>query len=251
VSDRQDDWNEYTSALTFAYNCRIHTPLGLASFELVLSRPPATLAAESPEAGSDNPPSTVKLKFLEQLKGLLPMARRKLADAQDRYKRNYDRRVRPKNSSLSEGSNVFVRREVHEPNVNPKLDQQVDGLYEVVSNDEHTLLLRMGDSFIRVSTDRVTPAPEQTGPHAEERNTVTTDSTEHSEATPQQEEPEYVIEKIVGTKRQNDGSHLYRIFWYGYGREVDTWEPSHHLPKSMLRRYHKRTGLPILALPRT
>jgi hypothetical protein len=55
---------------------------------------------------------------------------------------------------------------------------------------------------------------EQIGPHAVERNPVTTDSTENSEATPQQEEPDYVIEKIVGTKRQNDGSHLYRIRWY-------------------------------------
>jgi hypothetical protein len=144
----------------------------------------------------------VKLKFLEQLKGLLPMARRQLADAQDRYKRNYDRRVRPKNSSLSDGSYVFFRREVHEPNVNQKLDQQADGPYEVVSNDEHTILLSMGDNFIRVSSDRVTPAPEQTGAHAEERNPVATDSTEHSEATPQQEEPEYVIEKIVGAKLQ-------------------------------------------------
>jgi hypothetical protein len=105
---------------------------------------------------------------------------------------------------------------------------------------KHTLLLRMGDNFLRVSSDRVTPAPEQTGPHAKERNPVTMDSTEHSEAIPQQEEPDYVIEKIVGAKRQKDGSHLYRIRWYGYGREDDTWEPRDHLPKSMLRRYHCR-----------
>jgi hypothetical protein len=139
VSERQDDWDEYTPALTFAYNCLIHTSLGLAPFELVLSRLPATLAVESPEPGSENPPSTVKLKFLEHLKDLLPMARRQLAEAQDRYKRNYDRRVRSKNSSLSEGSHVFVRRETHEPNVNPKLDQQLDGPYKAVFNDEHTL----------------------------------------------------------------------------------------------------------------
>jgi hypothetical protein len=148
-------------------------------------------------------------------------------------------------------SHVYVRREVHEPNVNPKFDQQVDGPYEVLSNDEQTLLLCMGENFIRVSSDRVTPAPEQIGPHSEERRTVTPDSTETSEATPQEEVPEYLIEKIVGAKRQNDESHLYRIRWYGYGREEDTWEPSHHLPKSMLRRYHKRTGLPTLALPQT
>ena len=244
VSERQDDWDEYTSALTFAYNCRIHTSLGLAPFELVLSRPPPTLAVESPEPGNDNPPSTVKLKFLEHLKGLLPMARRKLAEAQDRYKRNYDRRVRPKNNSLSEGSHVYVRREVHEPSVNPKLDQQVDGPYEVASNDEHTLLLRMGDKFIRVSSDRVTPAPEQVGPHAEGKEAVSPNSTESSSTVPPNEEPEYVVEKIVGTKRQSNGSHLYRIRWYGYGREEDTWEPREHLPEAMIRRYHRRTGLP-------
>jgi hypothetical protein len=60
-----------------------------------------------------------------------------------------------------------------------------------------------------------------------------------------------VTEKIVGTKRQNDGIHLYRISWYGYGLEDDTWEPSDKLPKSMLRSYHKRTGIPLTALPRT
>jgi hypothetical protein len=149
VSERQDDWDECKSALTFAYNCRIHTSLGLAPFELVLSRPRAKLAVESPEPGSDNSPSTVKLKFLEQLKGLLPIASRRLADAQDRYKRNDDRRVRPKNSSLSEGSRVFVQQETQKPNLNPKLDQQVDGPYEVNYNDEQFLLLRMGENFIR------------------------------------------------------------------------------------------------------
>jgi hypothetical protein len=179
------------------------------------------------------------------------MARRRLAVAQDRYKRIYDRLVPPNNSSLLDGSHFYVRREVHEPNVNPKLDQQVDGPYENVFNDEHTRLLRMGDSRIRVSSDRVTPAPEQIGPYAEERRNVTTDSTEPSKSKPQEKEPDYLIKNIVGAKHQIDGSHLIRIRWYGYGREDDTWEPSHHSPKSMRRRYHKRAGLPILTLPRT
>jgi hypothetical protein len=69
----------------------------------------------------------------------------------------------------------------------------------------------MGHNFIRVSSDQVTPAPEQIGPHSEARRTVTTDSTEPSESKPLEEEPEYVIEKIVGARRQNDESHLYRI----------------------------------------
>jgi hypothetical protein len=38
VSKRQDDWDEFTSAVTYAYNCRVHSSLGMANF--VLSFPP-------------------------------------------------------------------------------------------------------------------------------------------------------------------------------------------------------------------
>jgi transposase InsO family protein len=44
LAGRQGDWDEYTAAITFGYNCCIHSPLGLAPFELVLSRPPPPLA---------------------------------------------------------------------------------------------------------------------------------------------------------------------------------------------------------------
>jgi hypothetical protein len=38
VTERQGDWDEYTAAITFGCNCRIHASIGLAPFELVLSR---------------------------------------------------------------------------------------------------------------------------------------------------------------------------------------------------------------------
>ena len=78
----------------------------------------------------------------------------------------------------------------------------------------------------------------------EGKEAVSPNATESSSTVPPNEEPEYVVEKIVRTKRQSNGSHLYRIRWYGYGREEDTWEPREHLPEAMIRRYHRRTGLP-------
>jgi transposase InsO family protein len=53
VSQYQNNWDEFTSAITFGYNCRIHSSFGLAPFELVLSRPPPPLSAEHPESGNE------------------------------------------------------------------------------------------------------------------------------------------------------------------------------------------------------
>jgi hypothetical protein len=39
VARRQDDWDDYTASLTCAYNCRVHTSLGMPPFELALTRP--------------------------------------------------------------------------------------------------------------------------------------------------------------------------------------------------------------------
>jgi hypothetical protein len=59
-----------------------------------------------------------------------------------------------------------------------------------------------------------------------------------------EETEEYVFEKIVGTREAEDGTLRYRVRWYGYAREHDTWEPMEHLPISAVRRYHRRVGLP-------
>jgi hypothetical protein len=59
-----------------------------------------------------------------------------------------------------------------------------------------------------------------------------------------EEEAEYVFEKIVGVRQMADGALRYRVRWYGYGRDSDTWEPATHLPESAIRRYHRRTRLP-------
>jgi transposase InsO family protein len=51
VSQYQNNWDEFPSAITFGYNCRIHSSLGLAPFELVLSRPPPTPRCRTPVIG--------------------------------------------------------------------------------------------------------------------------------------------------------------------------------------------------------
>jgi Chromo (CHRromatin Organisation MOdifier) domain len=280
VASNQRDWDDYTSTITFGYNCRVHASLGFTPFEIVLARPPPPLSVEIPRKREADTPENFRLRFLNRLKELIPLARSRLAESQARYKAGFDRKVREKNKDVSEGSWVFVRREVHEMGINPKLDDQVDGPYRVVQTDGRTFLLRIGDDHIRVSSDRVTPAPTPEGeePHAGDRRRVDggvqrgnrpeeipqrndlpqgvsvrnegdTRNAEHLSGNPpegdQPEADEFVFEKIVGTKMSKDGTILYRIRWFGYSREDDTWEPREHLPISAVRRYHRRVGLPI------
>jgi Chromo (CHRromatin Organisation MOdifier) domain len=138
------------------------------------------------------------------------------------------------------------------------LDDQVDGPYKVVQTDGRTFLLRIGDDHVRVSSDRITaePTPEgelstsvdrrRTDENAEsgnmpEEGTPTGDGdrsasdnegahtgelpTEDTHSGNDQTTDEYVFERIVGTKQADDGTMLYRVRWFGYTRDDDTWEP--------------------------
>ena len=52
------------------------------------------------------------------------------------------------------------------------------------------------------------------------------------------------MEKTIGAKKIQGGGLRYRVRWYGYSREEDTWEPAENLPEEAVTRYHQRTGLP-------
>jgi transposase InsO family protein len=70
VSGRQSDWDEFTSELTFGYNCRIHSSLGFAPLDLMLSRPQPPLSVESSDPDQLESPTTTKLKFLQTVREL-------------------------------------------------------------------------------------------------------------------------------------------------------------------------------------
>ena len=84
VAARQDDWDDFTSAVTFAYNCRVHSSLGMPPFELALSRPPRTLSLEASPRAQELTPEAEKKDFLERLKTLRLSANQSLHKAQAR-----------------------------------------------------------------------------------------------------------------------------------------------------------------------
>ena len=276
VAARQDDWDDYTSAVTFAYNCRVHSSLGMPPFELALSRPPPSLSLQCLPRTEEATPMTEKRDFLERIKTLRLRANGNLHKAQARYKRNYDRGVQPKNANLREGDQAYLRVEVTDTGRNHKLESLVQGPYEVIENAGTTFRLRIGDETVRVSSDRVTPAPvRETSISPEDRPNVTpsppspvslpldTDGPIRVGPTPnnrssrsprrvrftvQESDPpsEYVVDRIIDAAMDEGGHVLYRTRWMGYGEGEDTWQEEDTLPNHFIRRYWKTKGLTTL-----
>ena len=55
----------------------------------------------------------------------------------------------------------------------------------------------------------------------------------------------YTIHRILEHENLHDGRNAYRVRWYGYSAEEDTWEPIHHLPRNKVLQYCRSKGLPI------
>ena len=250
VAKSQADWDDFTSAITYGYNSRIHASLGFAPFELVLSRPPPPLAMEQPIGKDYATPEDEKRRFVHRLKELVPLAKERLVEAQRKYKENFDKNARVSSSRYCPDSWVFLRKESRNPEGKSKLDEIAEGPYRVIKSEGHTLVIRIGEDDVRVSATRATRAPKpqtETLPHGDhlvdshkELQNVTSDPT-----PTEIYEPEYVMDKIVGLRKADDGTWRYRVRWYGYAREDDTWEPADHIPDNVIRRYHRRVGLPL------
>jgi Chromo (CHRromatin Organisation MOdifier) domain len=236
-------------------SCRIHSSLGYAPLELIISRPTPSLSVETPEKGTTDTAETARMRFLDRLKEFRPLAKKKLAEAQARYKATFYRSVRENNKELQAVSWVYVRKEVHGTGTNPKLDAQVHGPYLVLETDGRTFQIQQGEQKVRISSDRFTPAPDLLG-EVRPKTLITPNSSpvnasddasvnkEENQAGYPELEAEYVVERIVGVRQGAAGKVRYRIRWYANGRDDDTWEPLEHLPEELVRIYHRRTRLP-------
>jgi hypothetical protein len=111
---------------------------------------------------------------------------------------------------LKAGDWVYLRKEVHDANVNPKMDAPADGPFEVLKTKGHTLVIRKCEETVRVSSDLVTAAP--TSWDTRPPSTAVAENRENYRTPPSDAaEQEYVIGKFVGARQLQDGSLRYRI----------------------------------------
>ena len=84
LAHNQKNWNLFTDALTFGYNCTVNRIMGLKPFELVLTRALISLSLQNrPTLDSHiGPLAKYKTQYLRWLKGLMSTAANALREGQ-------------------------------------------------------------------------------------------------------------------------------------------------------------------------
>ncbi len=108
VAEDQENYDEYLSALAFAYNRGVQKSTRTTPFDLVLSRPPAPLGAESVRDVPVIGDSWSKATFLRRLRDAILLTGKRLERAQERYKRDFDKGVASVNRNLKAGDQAFL-----------------------------------------------------------------------------------------------------------------------------------------------
>ena len=169
LADNQRDWDQYTDALTYCYNCTVNRMIGMRPFDLVLSRTPSPLALQqTPLLDPSASRAQFKIRYQAWLRVLMSTASCNLLAGQERYKRNFDNWIRYPAPDYQVGDQVFVNGEAalrseekteKDPG-NNKLAPRTEGPFLVVQVDDHTFTILRGTGLKdRLSRDRVVKSP--------------------------------------------------------------------------------------------
>ena len=170
----------------------MHRNTDTTPFELVLSRPPPPFFLHRSLHRSlrqrPDPDKATRHEFLFNLDTAIQRAYVRLKKSQQRYKWDFDARVRRTNLDLKASDYVFIdssggqRKKL-------KLASPAGGTFRIIARDERTFTIDRGGQTERVSCDRVTRAPRPANapimvPAPGELDEVT-------------EGPEYTVERIL------------------------------------------------------
>ena len=164
TAEHPRDWDLYTGMLTYAYNTQVHRTTNLSPFELVLSRRPRPLSVEAkpifPEIESMSGKAH-RDAWLARLDALVKTAESNALLSRNRYKKDFDKRLRLPKDDIKTGYFVFVRRDYTSKaeGEKHKLAPRADGPYKVFGCTADTVDLQIGEERERVSRDRVVLAP--------------------------------------------------------------------------------------------
>lgn len=244
VAEHQETWDKLVSVLSLAYNSRPQQSTGVAPVEFVapervrnysLDRLPASpYPKEVPKTAR-----AAREYHRALLRNLVHQVRKALASAQRRYKKAYDKRVRPVNKALRVGDWAYVETGAQHPK---KLDETVAGPFQVIGLDGHTFTVLRDGHPERVNGDKVARAPTPT----DKPNASTILRGPQGVAVPmdhQESGQEFVWERFVDYDRDPDGQLWLLVRWWGYTEEEDTWEPAEAFDERKVAEYCRRVNV--------
>ena len=236
VEDHPKDWCKYVRALTYAYNSAIHRATSATPFDLVLSRSPPDFTVSQPvRLGGRRAAKWNRHDHVARLRVALAKATASLKKHQARYKRDFDRRVRP-SMTLTTDDKVYL--DVTDGVKKDKLSYGVAGAFDVLEVDQEnkTVTIQRGNVTERVSMNRVTRAPRSA-------KTVGPDSphdlhaTRHDLADKATEGETYYFKRILDHRTLDDGAVQFKLDWENY---PPSWTDRSNVPEESVSRYLAR-----------
>lgn len=253
VSEHPKEWNRYVSLLTTAYSMQVHTrteqpPLAFVSprrlnlfgMERLPKVRPLTEAPEG-EDDLDDPATTVAEWYVQDVKELALRVRKHLGKAQDSYKEAFDRRVKDKNNSIAVGDWIYTAAHA---NMLSKLAFKTEGPYMVLKTDGQRFLVESPKGLRTLSSAHITvapPPPDGDRAWAREKGA----QTNFALASPDEERPEYMLERFVPHRRGADGVIQLLVRWFVYYPQEVSWKRATSLPGEAVRKYFKRKRIDL------
>lgn len=233
VNYEQDNWVQLLPLAQFAFNSAVSEPTGLSPFYANYGYEPDI--AKEPILGKEAPKA---VEHADELKELHQALQRQLLFIQQRMTKYYDKK-RIAGPTFRRGDKVYLlRRNIKTKRPNDKLDFRKIGPFkieEVISKVNYRLSLpKTMRIHPTVHVALLEPAP----------SNAKLETDLEAEQLGQQE---YEVEQVLRHRKKGRG-YQYEIKWKDYPPEDNTWEPSSHLPKTLLGdywRHQERAAWPV------
>ena len=232
LNEHQNDWDRYATALTYSYNCHVHRSTNTTPFNLMLSRPPPKFSQHHSVKLRTPPTAEQKNDYARRLEDVLQTPYSRLMKTQQRYKRNFDRRIKKIKRSIREGDYVYIDP-TDGMSKTGKLESPGLGPFRVLKNDGRTVVIQRNEDVERINADRITYAPlPGNAPPLEAFAPAGNDIDKNSEG------PTYVVDNLLQHRVTSDGTLEFRVQWFGYTER--TLELRRNIPEEVISRYFAR-----------